>query len=351
MAGASRDDAALWTAVDRLIDRAPTWADLYEHGIHLLAARRYRAAGETVPPEAAEEERFAAVRTLLADELLRQVRAAYDGQILVIKGSEVALRYPKPALRPTVDVDILVSDAHEAQRALLANGFQEAGDPSLFTGIHHLRPLVSPSVPMSVEVHLHPKWIETLDPPSNEELLDVAVESRLGIDGIQTLPAAHHVLVLVAHSWAHEPFRRLVEVIDIAAMSSETDPGEVGALAERWKIRRAWETTQRAADAVLYGAGPLPFSTRVWARNLPAVRGRTVLESHLEHWLSPFAALPAHRAVRVSLAEVGREFRPGPDETWRDKARRSGLAIRNAFVRRSVHEGALEHRHDPRGRV
>ncbi len=209
--------------------------------------------------------------------LLERVRAAYDGPIIVHKGPEVAVHYPDPILRNYGDIDLIVPDPEAVQRALIAAGFEEIGDPELYLDIHHLRPLRWPELPLHVEIHARPKWIDSLAAPSIEELFAVAVPSRT-INGVEAFLPEHHALFLAVHSWAHEPFRRLRDVIDIAAVRNEADSAEIEKLARAWGVGRLWEATERAIDAVLpLGRRPLPL--RIWARNLTLVRERTVLRT------------------------------------------------------------------------
>ncbi len=56
---------AIWEGVDRLVDRAPTFADLRSHRIELLAARRWRALGRAVPDELVALERRWALHRLV----------------------------------------------------------------------------------------------------------------------------------------------------------------------------------------------------------------------------------------------------------------------------------------------
>ena len=85
-----------------------------------------------------------------------------------MKGPEVALRYPGPALRGFRDLDLLVPDAPAVQRELLAAGFEPVGLPEKYAAIHHLRPLAYPGLPLLVEVHDRPKWPEHLRTPAKD---------------------------------------------------------------------------------------------------------------------------------------------------------------------------------------
>ena len=71
---------------------------------------------------------------LTAHTVLEKARDAYDGRMLLMKGPEVASRYPNPADRPFRDLDILVDDPQSAQQSLIKAGFIEAGGGAT----HHL---------------------------------------------------------------------------------------------------------------------------------------------------------------------------------------------------------------------
>jgi hypothetical protein len=327
----------LWDAVDDLIDRAPGMHALGWHGLHLLAARRLRAQGRPVASDVYEEERAAALGVMSAPVLLERVREVCTGELVLVKGYEVALLYGDPALRPFVDIDLLVADSAAAQTALLSAGFVEVGDPEAFLDIHHQRPLWLPGLPLSVEIHHAPKWPDGLSPPQTADLLARAVLSGTGVEGISTLPPAEHALVLAAHSWAHLPLRRIQELVDIAAVAERTDRSEIDDLSRRWGIERVWRTTIECVDSLFYGS-PTTSAQRIWARHLGSARERTVFESHMQRWLSGFWALPVRKAVPTLGTAIADEFRVGEGESWREKGVRARRAIRNAFMPRSQHD-------------
>jgi hypothetical protein len=331
---------SLWRAVDEIVDRAPTLADLYAHHLQLLAARRWRELGKPVPELLGGESRINVLVAVAATPLLERTRASYDGPLLLMKGPEVAALYPDPATRSYRDLDLIVPDACEAQAALIAAGFVETGDPRIYEGIHHLRPLQWKSLPLILEIHEQPKWVEWGTVPATDELLAAGVPSVLGVEGVLTLPPAHHALVLAVHSWAHEPLRRLRDLIDLAALLEIADRGEVEALARRYGVERVWRTTEAAVDAT-FAAGRVPVSIRLWARNLHGVRDRNVLESHLSRWLACFWALPPGRAVGQMARALARDARPEPGEAWGTKLRRTGRALRGLLTGRTQHEESL----------
>jgi hypothetical protein len=127
------------------------------------------------------------------------------------------------------------------------------------------------------------------------------------------------------------------DLIDVAAVAAAADQDEIARLARAWGVSRLWEATRTATDAVLRG-GRRPLSVRVWARNVSLVRERTVLENHLERWLSDFSIMPFGRAASTLPATLRVELAPEGDESWGEKLARSKRALRNAFRRRSEHD-------------
>jgi hypothetical protein len=353
---------SIWRAVDELIDRAPSLAALRSHRIHLLAARRWRVLGRAVDPEVVREEDLAAVRILLAPVLLKRIRDAYDDTIVVFKGPEVGTRYPDPTLRPFIDIDLLVRDPERAQAALLDQGLEEVDDPPWTAGrkredpfayMQHTRPLHLPGLPLKVELHRWPSWPRWLTPPAPEALLASSVPSSLGVDGVTTLAPAEHALVVAAHSWVHEPLGRLRDLLDVALMAAEADRQEVEALARRWDIGRLWQATLGAAEASLLRTRHSTLAQRTWARNVPAVRERTVLESHLETWISSYWTSAPLEATRLAISNAAWDLRPSAGEPWPRKLRRSGRAFRKALSPKSAHDeelGTDARRFSPMGR-
>jgi hypothetical protein len=331
---------ALWSAADRLVDRAPATADLRAHGLHLLGAARLRALGRPVPDELFAEELHAAIVTLTVPALLARVRAACDGPLMVMKGPEVALRYPDPALRSFKDVDLLAGDAAVAQEALLAAGFQECGVPDDYDRKQHLRPLMWPGLPLAIEVHHAPLWVDGLVAPSPGDLFEAAEPSGLGVKGFVAPSPAHHALLLAAHAWAHEPLRRLVELIDVAAVAAETDRATVRTLARRWRCERLWRNTEMAVDAVLYGAAP-SLALRTWARHLHDARERTVFETRVQRIAGPAWALSARTAPRAMFRASTAHLRRHDGEPWRAKLVRTRGLVRNVGLPKSEHDRLL----------
>jgi hypothetical protein len=333
-------DASLWASLARLIERAPRDSDLRFHGVELLAAQCDRKRGETPALQTIAAERTAAATSLMAPLVLQRVLAAVEGPVVLMKGPEVAEYYENSLTRPYRDIDILVEDAGAAWQAMVEAGFEPTGDPELYIGIHHLRPLVLPGLPLVVEVHHEPKWIEGMAPPT-AELLQTAVPSATGMPGLLTLEPTRHAVVLAVHAWAHVPLSRLGRLVDIAAVAQGLDHGALRAVAAAWNVDRMWNTTSNTIDSLL-GDRHRPLSGQIWARHLWNVRERTVIERHLEQWLAPFSALPPLPALRSSARRVADEASLPPGETRRQMAGRSARAITHAFKRQSDHDRIME---------
>jgi len=336
----------MWERIDSLLEASSSPLEVLRlHRVELLEARRRQAAGLELVPELIADQTRAAVDEMAALPLLHRARAAYDGPLMLVKGPEVALDYGAPGLRAYGDLDLLTDDAEAAQAALLEAGFEEIFDAEVYADIHHLRPLWWPGLPLVIELHARVNWPEGIPGPSTEELLAAAVPTRLGVEGVTTLPAAHHTLVLAAHAWSHQPLGRLGNLIDVAVTLQRADPDEVDELAREWGCLRMWRTTRAAIRTVLEGEGR-SAGVALWARHLAEVRERTVLEWHVKDLLAPMWGLPPARALGAVRAEVLATSGPERHESWRDKLRRARLAIGNAGVARSEHNLVLEARGD-----
>ena len=334
--------ADVWTGVDRLIDLSPGLRDLQAHGLHLLAARRWRSLGKPVPSDLARAELWAEFRVNGARMLLERIRATCEGPLVLIKGVAVAAHYPDPVVRPFIDVDLLVAHPEATYRALTAAGFEPTVAPLHPDTVHHLHPLRLADVPLSVELHKYPKWIAGSQPPSLEEVLAGSEPAAVGVDGILTLRPAHHAALLAAHVWSHDPFARLLRLVDVAVMTETADPHELELVVDAWGIRRPWQATMALADALLRGGKEPALALRVWGRNLRTAREATVLEMHVARCLAPFSVLPPRRAARSSWTALMGCLRPQPHESWPTKLRRTAEQLRRPSMRRSEHARRVE---------
>lgn len=325
----------LWNGVEALLERAESASpvDVTAHGIHLLAARHQRERGRPVPADWLVAERAAAVRAITFPALLNRVRTALDGPVILLKGPEIACRYPDPALRAFGDLDLLVPDAALAQRTLVQAGFVELADYEI---PHQQHPLRWPGMPLLLEIHNYPSWLRWMTPPSNRELFEMAVPSATGVPGIATLPRPEHALLLAAHSWRHSPLRRLVDLIDVAIMADETDPDHLGWLAQRWGLGPVWATTNDAIRALFVDPSATTWPLKTWAKHLVAIRDRTVMEKHVTAWIGGLWAPTPRAKVRATVSLIAEDLRPLRGEPWSDKLARMGRAARDAFDRASM---------------
>jgi hypothetical protein len=324
----------LWTSLALRLGRMSV-EGLRRHRSAPLAAHLLRSHGLPVAEELREAERRAAIHGLGVVPLLEHVRAGCDGPLLLMKGPEIALRYPGGA-REFHDIDLLAEDAQAVHSQLRAHGFHEVGDPRLFHGIHHLRPLKWPTLPLVVEVHTVPKWPARLKPPRASEIIEAATRPVTKVEGILAPNPAQHALLVAAHAWAHEPLRNLRDLVDVSVLARAAHGTEIERVAEAWGIGRLWRTTARAAQALTAGRSA-PASLRLWGRHIAGGRERTVLEFHLQDALSGYWALPPRAAVRQTAAALSRDLGRTPEDSWPDKLRRSGQAVRDALVPLSQH--------------
>lgn len=310
----------LWEGVDRLVGRlGPDQAS--RHGLGPLAAVRLRLRGDPVPERLLREERAARTLALVAPALLARARDAYDGELLLVKGPELASRYPEAARRFS-DLDLVTPEAERAQAALLASGFRlrEGIGPFDYDSHHHLHPLEWPGLALRVEIHHRVAWPRGLPAPRNEELFEAAVPAGVGVEGILVPDPDHHALLLASHIWEDVPLQQVRELVDVLAFTDDASRDRLAGLARRWGFERGWTTTLAAADWLLRD-GPEPGFVRVWGRYLRALREPSRFELHLQEWLSPFSLARPAIAVRLAAAAALRDLQAG-----RGSRRRAGLA-------------------------
>lgn len=316
----------LWEGVDELLQRLGP-ERVSDHGLGALAARRLRVLGEELPERLLREERAARVGALVAPVLLARAREAYDGPLLLVKGPELSRCYPDGA-RGFGDLDLVAADAERAQAMLLAAGFRlQPGTPEVdYERHHHLHPIEWPGLALPIEIHRRAMWPEGLDAPSNDELFAAAIPAQVGVDGLLVPDPRQHSLLLAAHAWGEVPMRKLRQLVDVLAFSEQCDAAELERLAERWGFDRGWRATLAAANWLVLG-GSEPGFVPVWGRYLRELRDPTVLEMHVQEWLSPFTLARPAAALRLSFAAVGRDLLPQGHETWADKRGRMARAV------------------------
>jgi hypothetical protein len=333
-------DVAAWDRIERLVDSSPSLTALRVHRLQLIAADLWRRRGQAVPPELREDERRASLMALAAPVLLERARAAYDGQLVLMKGPEAASQRPDPGTRYFRDLDLLAENPAAAQAALIGAGFVEVGEPSEYATAQHLCPLAWPGLPLVVELHREPNRPPWLPGAPIGELLTLAVPSATGITGLRAPSPAAHALLLAAHAWTDQPFGRLSDVVDIAAVLSQVERGDAYELARGWGWERLWQTTISLVDGVLIG-GRQPRGLSTWARHLSSARDRSVLEDHIARIAGPACAVPRRRVPAVVGHWMRQTATPRNGEPWPPKLRRAGLAVAHAFTSKAEHDKNL----------
>jgi hypothetical protein len=334
------EPAILSRRVEELVDRAPDLAALTAHRLQLAAARIWRSRGLTIPPELRRQRQQQAIARMVTSVLLKRVRAAYDGQLLLMKGPEVAAWYEHPADRGFRDLDILADDAPAAQRALVAAGFVEHRDPGYYADKQHLCPLISPGIALVVEIHRRPNRPAWLPQVQAHQVLELGVPSATGVAGILAPSPGTHALLLAAHSFAHSSMGHLRDVVDVAAVMGGDTSGESEAIAREWDWEGLWQLSHAAVDALLTGED----APRVLGGHLRTARERTVFENHVARTAAPVYALPKRRVVRAVTGVMIDTLSPSEDESWPHKLWRSSLAVVHARMPTSKHEQASPQR-------
>jgi hypothetical protein len=334
--------APIFAAVDRLIERADGRRALGAHRLQLLAARHWRSQGRPVPALFVVFELRAVARLEVARELLSIVSSALDQDAIAVKGMAVAELYPDPYLRPFADLDLLVADAPAAQQRLLDAGFRAVATrqtQEFYDVHHHLQPLQWPgreSVP--VEIHSRAPWVRWCPPPSFATLS--AGTTATAWDRIRFPDPSVHAAILAAHAWHTLPLRHISDVLDVALMRAAAGGAPADAVAAEFGIDRLWRATQSAAAALLDG-GRTPLSLRIWGRDLPEVRGRSLAEHHLRRLLGPFWERPLPAASRDALGVLAADLRPVGDESWTEKLGRVRHGLRRPLSPVHTHNERL----------
>ena len=184
---APAEEAAGWRACASVGESAAAWDHLAgaaeHHGVAPLLEPVLAAASRTRPgcvPEtarrtfavlAARHRRASAVREAWIDRLLLAFDAA-GLEVVLLKGAALAhCLYPRPGLRPMVDVDLLIHprDAARAARCVERLGFVfdlEYGS-RFARALHHLPAarLTDAGIPVAIELHL-----DTMSPDQSDSL-------------------------------------------------------------------------------------------------------------------------------------------------------------------------------------
>ncbi len=315
------DDASPCLVPDRswetLLRATPM--DLRPYLAWRLRERRLWGAAPTVVRRSLEvAARAAAGRYLLQRHALRDVLAALGGRgipALVLKGAVLAhTAYPDPALRPMVDLDLLVPSEHwgDARAALVAIGYRVparwAVRPETGPAAKDERdkPLMLPGTIVAVELHA---GLDGFRAPFRLDVGSVwprAVE--VSLDGLQarTLHPEDLLLHVALHLAVSDLFRGgLRPLVDLTLL--------LGRNAWDWQVlsRRWTEQGLGAWMALVLGlAHELLAAPAVALAALPRVPSEARCLALEQIWRAPFVGTPpgivtvlgARSGARLALA-------------------------------------------------
>ncbi len=146
-----------------------------------------------------------------------------------------------------------------------------------------------------------------------------------------TVSPAHHAVLLAAHSWQHEPFRRVIDLVDVAVMASESDPDTLAALAQRWRLGGIWRSTIEAIASFQGGDPPRAWTDRMLTQHLRAVRPRTTAELRLARWFAGYRAPTLAIAAKTIIQTVAEDLSPAAEDSWSAKMGRIPRTVRNSL--------------------
>ncbi len=241
-------DVAAWQALGSQLGLEGLVPALADAG--LLAVTPEQRVQAEQPRLAAEMEQ-AWIRAC-AEEALAALRQA-DIAVAPLKGPLLAARiYPRPLVRRSTDVDLLVPPA-QLDAALTVLAALDYTLPDTRETAHHLRHHhhVILARPASPPLELH--WAPLHALGTRIEAADL-----LQPDG-QLEPHAE-LVYLAAHAASHD-FERPLWLIDLAAFvrpHPQLEPARLDTLARRWHLTRAWRQAQQMLAALL-GPHALPW--------------------------------------------------------------------------------------------
>lgn len=304
--------------------------------LHWQVTRRH--TGVVVPPSVAsslsDAFRASAARALgIVAELHRldEVLNAAGISYVLLKGPRLTYSaYPHPALRPMRDVDVLVPAAHavRAFELLQHAGFtrfpQYAGDPTAsLASSHHLPPLGSARMPLSIEVHHRLFGVDDLnalgspapDPAHCPELWEPRTMANVGGRQLPVEPSELLLLHLTIHAVTHHWFDNGPLVLSDIGHLLRTQRMDWQAF---WKLTRRFGAERVAVLCLtlahdfgwLDALPSMPSETD--ARVLLAARTLLLRSMDVRGDVGVAAALTMPTTFRGRIAEIRRRAWPSP---------------------------------------
>lgn len=249
---------------------------LASQGLAPLRAGLRHVAGRDLTPSDREALHQAATAFVTQLALLERIHALDVGPVVVLKGPEMASRYPHPSWRRSGDLDLFAADAPEVQRRLLAGGFEPAEEELAFRNLHHLVPLQLPGFRVAVEVHHGLGWPAGAREPPPAAVVATAVPAWSD-DRFLALPAELALAHQLQHAWHAVPFGTVRDAVDLVALRDRCDPGRLERDLRSSGLWRLWTATERVAEHALGVTGASrPLVPRVVARPLLGRRDETM---------------------------------------------------------------------------
>jgi hypothetical protein len=295
--------------------RPSVWGDLAHEAIrHGLAPLLYRRVQRlpsepSPPPDVLARLRDLYVHNELRNasayaELARVLSAAREAglEVIVLKGAFLAENvYEDPALRPMLDVDLMVQTAEldRLQSLVRSLGYSDSEDVAPRTQ-HHLPPLVKPGA-LPIEVHGTPVRLSSVSPDLGH-LWDTARRAKVAGVPVLTLSPEHLLHHLCVHVSYHHRFRvSPLHLHDIAAVLRHYPLLDWDAFAD---IVRAHGSRRfvSATLAVVERAFPASVPTSQLAR----YRGTAAEDAvHQDAWIALTSATqPSFPRLYVRLGEI-----------------------------------------------
>jgi hypothetical protein len=305
----------IWPGLFAIIDRNNDPEELEYHGLSALAADHWAEIGRPVPPEVRSRRVGYVASQLEAQRLVASTCLAIDGPIVLLKGLDVAARYPESTLRRVRDVDALVSDADRVHDSLLTSGFRpivEAGaswQPHDYDDLHELAPVECPGISMRLEVHRRPNWPSWGTPPPLDEILEAAVASTVAMDGVLAPSLEHQTLLVLAHSWSRQSFLQLCQLVDFAVLVEHCDFDVVRRTARAWGLARLLDIGRHAVDSVLLSRRPDPRVVRWLAPQLRTLAIPSPARRQFDRYAATYFVLPPLRATWCLFEGLERRVR------------------------------------------
>lgn len=284
-----------------------TSTNVEHHVVHLLAQDLWVRCGGPASDRLNALAHQQPLALAFHHRALARVIATVSQPLVLLKGVEVAARYPLPILRGIGDIDVLAVDAEAAFEELVAAGWRPTRRDVPYGGHHHLNPLIEPESGVILEVHRRPTWPEELPPQPNQMLIGQPVEPASGVGGITAPDAAHLVLLMAAHSWKHRPFAILRDLVDVAVLLPEAEEAGVEEVARVLGVRRFWWMWRRAAEALLLGGRPAP-ALEPFVHHLRRLRTRDGASRYTQRGAGALAVGSPVRSVRLLGSELGKRI-------------------------------------------